>query len=267
MDCRLARTHLDAHADDELEPSALLELDAHLESCSECRDELAVRHALKNGVREAMAGVRAPASLRRRIERGLDAEDAGRPGATKYDRVAALAVAALVMLGLGGGLRSDGREARQVQAGIDVGAFDVLRDIVERHNSPLPAEAGTEQPDRARTWFKNNGMQLGPVELSGPEVQYLGARVSHIGYQPAAKLYYSVGGHRVTLVAFRAPPNAQGLITPSTPRVRVGNRQVAYHDVHGYTVPVFQRGGITYAFTGDLDRDRMLKLVANARLP
>jgi hypothetical protein len=32
----------------------------------------------------------------------------------------------------------------------------------------------------------------------------VGARVSHIGNQPAAKLYYRVGDNRVTMVAFAA---------------------------------------------------------------
>jgi hypothetical protein len=34
-----------------------------------------------------------------------------------------------------------------------------------------------------------------------------------------------------------------------------------------YTVPVFEHDGVVYAFTGDLDQQRLLKLVASARLP
>ena len=42
---------------------------------------------------------------------------------------------------------------------------------------------------------------------------------------------------------------------------------MTYHNVHGYTVPVFEHDGVVYAFTGDLDQRRLLQLVASARLP
>jgi anti-sigma factor (TIGR02949 family) len=268
MDCRLVRTHLDGHVDGELDPSALLELDAHLEACSECRDELSVHRALKRGVREADGGLRAPASLRRRIQRALDAEDASRPDVGRRDRIAFLAVAAGVLLALGGGLRSDTRGPR-VEAGIADGGFDLLGDIVERHTNPLPADPGTEQPERARSFFRGKvGIDVDSVEFAAPEVKFLGGRVSHIGHARAAKLDYSVGGRRVTLVAFRPSPDDRArLISTGGPRVRVGDREVTYHTVHGYTVPVFEHAGVTYAFTGDLERERLLKLVASARLP
>jgi len=49
-------------------------------------------------------------------------------------------------------------------------------------------------------------------------------------------------------------------------RTRLLGRELYYHQVRGYTVPVRRQDGVTYAFTGDLDRRSLLRLAATARV-
>ena len=41
-------------------------------------------------------------------------------------------------------------------------------------------------------------------------------------------------------------------------RVKIGDRIVTYHSVNDYTVPMIERNGVVYAFTGDLERRKLL---------
>jgi hypothetical protein len=50
-------------------------------------------------------------------------------------------------------------------------------------------------------------------------------------------------------------------------RAVIGGRELYYKNVYGYTVPVIQHNNIAYAFTSDLDRSSLLRMVANARVP
>jgi hypothetical protein len=47
-------------------------------------------------------------------------------------------------------------------------------------------------------------------------------------------------------------------------RAHVGDRDVYYRQVRGYTVPVVERDGLMYGFTGDLDSQSMIQLAATA---
>jgi hypothetical protein len=101
-----------------------------------------------------------------------------------------------------------------------------------------------------------------------------GARISQVGSNQAARLYYSVGDSQLTLVMFKPSPSLeQALRTESQlehaggKRVRMSGREVPYRTLQGYTVPLVQDNGIVYAFTSDLDERMLLQLVATAHFP
>jgi len=96
-----------------------------------------------------------------------------------------------------------------------------------------------------------------------PHVRLVGARVSYVDNSRAAKLVYSIGDSRITLIAFRPK---EDLSRMGGRHERIGKREVVYQTIRGYTVPIIQHNGIAYAFTGDLDRQKMLKLVASAQI-
>jgi anti-sigma factor RsiW len=164
-----------------------------------------------------------------------------------------------------------GRNSRATaQRVAEHGLMSVLGDVVAGHVDALPSEVGTEEPERLTGWFRDKlGFRVASVQFSEPDVRFEGARVFHVANQRAARLHYRVGDSRVTLMAFEATPSLRRALAAGAGgrRVRVGDRELAYHQVRGYTVPVFERDGIVYAFTGDLDTQRLLKLVASARMP
>ena len=94
----------------------------------------------------------------------------------------------------------------------------------------------------------------------------VGARLSNVRERRAAALYYRVRGHRFTVVVPDAPvPEVENDVVPTGLRP-VGGGQLYYRDVSGYRVPVRRHGGLTYAFTGDLDREELMRLAAEARV-
>ena len=75
-------------------------------------------------------------------------------------------------------------------------------------------------------------------------------------------------------MVFQAPPSFQEVLhndrliaRVGAHRERIGQRVVTYRNVQGYTVPIIEHDGITYAFTGDLDQQQLLHLVASAVVP
>ena len=279
MDCKLLRGHLDAYIDDELEPTPVIEFERHLDVCSGCRNELALGRLLQRGLRE-VAQPTAPTALKRRISAALDEvaaqQSQSRLGPLRTPWAVALSVAASVILFIGAFMRGDSRApAAQASLVSEGGPIGVLGDIVQRHMDQLPADISAEPPDQVTSWFRGKvAFRMRPVEFNEPQVHFLGARVSHVADQNAAKLYYSVGPSRLTTLVFQPPPafqralhDDQALQRWGAHRARLGSRVVTYHSVHGYTVPMFEHDGIVYAFAGDLDQQRLLHLVASARLP
>lgn len=292
MDCQPSRTHLDAYLDGELPPTAVIEFEQHLDACSDCRSELALGRLLKNGVRAGARVTevsRAPDALKRRLGQALDkveaAEGSGLRG-SGWPRASVLAVAASVALAVGASWRrTEVGNASRVGSGTaiasgtvaaaDVAPFGLLGDIVARHTDQLPTDIAAQPPDQVTSWFRGKvGFRVRSVEFAEPEVRFVGARVSQIGNQLAAKLYYSVGESRLTAVVFQPPASLERALLDDKivarwggRREHLGSRVVTYRSVQGYTVPIFEHDGIAYAFTGDLDQRRLLQLVGSARLP
>jgi anti-sigma factor RsiW len=274
MDCKLVRGHLDAYVDGELEPTPVIEFERHLDDCGSCRNELALSRLMQRGLRE-LGQPAAPQALKLRLTRALDEADA-REGRAVFPlrnpwAMSAVTVAGSLVLLVGGMIRSDsrGHQGVQTEAGI-VDPLGVLGEVVQRHVDQLPSDINAEPPDQVTSWFRGKvAFRMRPVEFNEPQVHFIGARVSHVQDRTAANLYYSVGSSRLTTVVFQPPPSFQHALHDDhlLHRERLGSRVVTYHNVHGYTVPVFEHDGVVYAFTGDLDQQRLLKLVASARLP
>ncbi|MDH5673923.1 MAG: zf-HC2 domain-containing protein [Myxococcales bacterium] len=283
MDCERALETLDPYVDGELESVAVIATERHLDACSECRAELASIRLLKHAVRERLVGPPAPAGLEQRLLLALDAEDAKQQprllGRGPSSWAAILAVAAGVALALAsalgpigvGELAAGGYGDRSLatQAGVaGHGAVDVLSDIVRRHTDGLPDDIVGDTPERVAPWFSGKlGFRVQPVDFGQPQVRFAGARVSHVGDQQAAKLQYDVGEGRLTLLVFPAQPSIREALSAHAGRhERVGSRTVTYHNVQGYTVPIVEHDGVVYAFTGDLDRQQLLRLAASAQV-
>ncbi|MBX7196548.1 MAG: zf-HC2 domain-containing protein [Sandaracinaceae bacterium] len=145
-------------------------------------------------------------------------------------------------------------------------SMPLFEEVVRRHASEHPAEVRGSEGEVSR-WFRGRlGFQARPVHFGGAtDAELVGARISNVREQDAAAFYYDVDGHRVTVIVFEPPADAwdDGLRSGSQ-RARVGDQDVYYRQVRGYTVPVVERDGLAYAFTGDLDSQSMIQLAATA---
>lgn len=272
MICRVVQKHLSAYVDGELEPSRTLEVEQHLGGCGDCELARGFLAALKHEVCVHGKAPAAPGHLRGRVQaalRGADTQD-DRQGNHTWWIVTSVAASVLLVAGSMVGRPPDSREASLLP-----NPFDIAKDVVDRHKDELPVEIETKEPERATSWFRDKiPFRVRSVEFAEPRVHFTGARISQVGSQQAAKLYYNVGNDsRLTLVMFKAPPpltevlnGGRGLERFGAHRVRVAGRDVTYHTLQGYTVPMLQDNGIVYAFAGDLDQGRLLQLVANARI-
>lgn len=273
MECRVVQRHLSAYADGELEPSRMLEVEQHLGACGECEIARNCLSAMRREIRARVVPPRAPAYLRSRVETALRHAAVDDGVSTNHTWTIVASVAASVLM-VAGSLVGTDRRLDNVQIGA-ISPLDIVKDVVDRHKDELPAEISTKEPQRATSWFRDKvGFRVRSVEFAEPKVHFMGARMSQVGAQQAAKLYYNVDESRLTLVMFKAPPpltdvlnDGRGWARFGAHRARVSGRDVTYHTLQGYTVPMLQDSGIVYAFAGDLDQGSLLRLVANARIP
>ncbi|MEM9190351.1 MAG: zf-HC2 domain-containing protein [Myxococcota bacterium] len=319
MNCGLVRRYVDAYVDGEMDPSTQIEIEAHLDGCAACQEEVAFVRAVKAQVREEVRSISAPLSLRARIGVALDEVDAEarieagpvtadgantsggsvpavpaepipaepipaepipagstplvvtrgevppapaeRPGLVRFlpirPRYAVPLVAAVGLLMVASYTMAP--ESSVVGASVSAPA---LEDVVRVHSSELPADVPGEKPQDVVSFFRNRvQFPVRPAEFERREARLVGARLSNVREHRAAALYYDVDGQRMTVVVFRGEPElSQGQ------RARLLGQELQYHQVNGYIVPVRQRDGVTYAFTGDLDRQALLRLAASARV-
>jgi hypothetical protein len=249
----------------------MLEVEQHLGVCGDCELARSCLTAVRRELRVRLVAPPAPPHLRARVTRALAVIEVKDESGSNHTWSVVLSVAASVLLVVGSLVGTD----RRIDSAGMVTPLDIVRDVVDRHKDELPAEIATKEPQRATSWFRDKvGFRVRSVEFAEPKVHFTGARMSQVGAQQAAKLYYNVDESRLTLVMFKAPApltealsNSRGLERFGAHRVRVGGRDVTYHTLQGYTVPMLQDNGIVYAFAGDLDQGSLLHLVATARIP
>ncbi len=155
-------------------------------------------------------------------------------------------------------------------SGVEPGAFvstaskgwpSLLRRVVHAHSMDVPVDVPGEHPEKVAGFFR--GKVEFPVRLAhfrGTNARFLGARLTEVGDRQGATLYYDVAGRRVTVLVF-ANDRVQGA---PRGRVEVGGREIRFGEAGGYTVPVYQNGAVSYAFTGDMDREGLLRLAASS---
>ncbi len=290
--CEVVRRHVDAFVDGEVDPDTHIEFEQHLASCGPCRVQLAFCRSMKDQVHEACSGVTAPSSMAERLRAALDAEDNRQAAASaeapvgaspepgpplglggirllpmkaRYAVPAAAAAVALAFLAAREGgnpvLGADG-SSTGLMASAASQTGSMFEEIVRRHSSEHPAEV-VGPPTTVASWFRGKlEFPVHPVRFSSPEVQLVGARLSNVQDREAAAFYYDVRGRRVTVMVFEPPAPVDQFAA----RTSYGGQGLYYGQAHGYTVPVVQYEGLTYAFAGDLDSRALLRLAASARL-
>jgi anti-sigma factor (TIGR02949 family) len=270
MNCGLFRRHLDAFLDGEVDPATQIDFERHAMACSGCQELTELERALRGRVKDSLRGVAAPAALRERIQQSLreapapistvePARDRGiRSGMlrARYTVPLGMAAAAALAYGYVASPAASGDDEGDVSV---AGTLPMFEDVVRLHSSELPVDVKREE--QVAAYFRGKvDFPVRPARFRGTEAHLLGGRLSNVRERRAAALYYDVGGNRVTMVVFSAPRRIVDEMQP----MRVRGRELRYQQVRGYTVPVVYEGGVAYALTGDLDRQRLFQLAASA---
>ncbi len=252
--------------DGELEPSKMLEVDAHVEHCEGCRERVlldeAMRHSLKQTCKQD-----APEGLKERMAAAMVAENVrviAREKAsgknTAWRTVVPLATAAAFALAWGA--MSRGPIARttasdSVRAGL---GDDFLSELVAEHSRPLPPER--TDPNKVGELGQYVGVPVHATTLHQQNAHFVGGRVLPVHQERAAMLQYEItqGGEtrRVSVFVFD-PRRIQVSGDDLTPRP-VGTSEVRVGHANGYSVAVTQRGGVGYALASDMDERETAEL-------
>lgn len=256
MNCQGVERYLDAFVDREMEVPARVEIERHLVSCQSCNERVTLALWLKRSLKQE-ASVSAPAELRARVHAALREErvDGFRRIDASWRSTAAVAALALCVFGLGGALELKGRTA---QASVVSSLFE---DVVRAHSRSYPAEVA--QGEQVPAYFQERvGFPVRPVKFDEPGVRFVGARHAEVGGRKAVSLRYDAGGRRITVVAFRAPPQAAEI----GERADAAGRTLRYVRVGGHLVPLVEHEGVVYAVVGDLNSEDPLRMAARASL-
>lgn len=262
MSCRLVRRHLGAFVDGELDPATQIEFERHLDACPGCQEHLAFERSFRGQTRASLGGVHAPENLWEKTLHRLDEIDGAkaqhispieiRP--MRWRQTGLIGAAAAAVLIIGGVVGLPDRASYQ--------GAGMLQDVVDLHDKALPSDVQAETPHEVVRYFQGKTpFPVKPAQFEEPTVKFVGARYLRVGASPAAALYYSHGGRRVTLLVSQSPE-----LVENARRTQVGGRELYYHDVGGHVVTIRRHGGVNYVFFGDLDRPVLFELAANARV-
>jgi len=251
--CDEARRWLDAWADQELDPSAALHVEAHMAHCAVCRREADNLKHLKR----ALAGLReesAPTALRFKIAAALDACDRARETEQTAARRRKHALG-FVLTGatLASVLLASGHRPGASDATLSAAMLPVVEDCAQRHARELPVEVEASDPMAVAQWFRGKlDIPVRPVTFRNVSARLVGARISSVRDQMAAALYYDVGGRRMTVFVFNREVVGHGLPRQSP---------VIIPSSHGYTVMLTEQQGVAYAIASDLPPQETARIV------
>ncbi|MCB9627355.1 MAG: zf-HC2 domain-containing protein [Sandaracinaceae bacterium] len=261
MKCDLVQRHMGALVDGELDPATQIEFERHIEACADCQELVELDRVIRHELRARAQTTVTPSSLEERVRLALQqapAEQRRAPIVTispvplKQAVPMVAAAAALFMVVGSVGVTDDA----------NVTSASMLEDVVQLHSSQLPSDVAEPEPTQVARYFRGKvAFPVRPARFDRQDARLVGARVSNVREERAAALFYEVQGRRVTVVVF---PSRAGAIAGAP--VRFGNHDLFYGSARGYSVPVRHQDGLTYAFTGDMDRESLMRLAASARV-
>jgi len=259
--CQSIETLSMTFLDDELVAEERRELELHLLDCASCRQRVDAERADLELIRKALVAPPAPALLKARIARALDAEDAAavRSGRRRWSSwllpgsaIAAAAAALLVVFGTPG---------TQWKGSSDVATF------LKRPGLPLEVQGASTGP-----WLRANFAPVEPPQFTQPGIALLGARLlpNGIANHDAALLQYLVtlGSERLTLTSV-VLKDLRGNELSGGDAYQVGELVLRVHDANGmpavtYIDPVDHVG---YVFASEhMTAGELLRLVVSTDL-
>ena len=285
MTCRHTSKAIEPYVDGELEASDNVHVECHLDGCAQCAERVAFGRSMKRAMREEAREMRAPSSLRARIEQSAAKLEAGRERARRPSWQSAIpwAAAAALSIMIGGGVRafnggSNGANTHESPTGTSadvVGASAahsiLLDEFAAYHAQPLPPEE--LDPVRVTSVFSPIvGVPVNPnsfaqgLLLEKQPTRFHGARLMRVHNDTAGALFYDVGGNRVTVFVFdpaRIRIRSSCCLSPHAVVSRGEEKLIWMGRAKGYPLAAFEREGVGYAVSADMPEHDVLTIASN----
>jgi anti-sigma factor (TIGR02949 family) len=247
MNCQQAKPLIDPYADGELDASAVLELEQHLQSCSACAQALRNVQQVKKALKQEALYFTAPAELRRRIQGEMPSPTKTAPRRSAWNwnwnwltvgtsGAFAICLALLVAVTLS---RPSAEQA-------------LAREVVSSHiRSLMPGHTmdvvSTDQ-HTVKPWFNGRIDYAPPVkDLSQQEFPLIGGRLDYVDGRNAAALVYQRHKHVINL-----------FVWPATGK---SAEPAAIAPIQGFNVIHWSDGQMSYWAVSDLNESELMEFV------
>jgi anti-sigma factor RsiW len=268
-DCRETRALAIDYAAGRLDRDTRARLEAHLEGCASCRDNVAVETALEDALDRRLPRYQAPAALKQALEARFLAAPAADDAPPALAKLVALAppppvvpraprarrwIAPVLSAGAAAALTvvlmvAFGPRPPRPDGGALVAEAlsDHMRVVASTH--PLDVESGGIH--QVKPWFTGRIDFAPRVAFSGDgDFPLMGGSLGYVFDRKAAVLVFKRRLHTITLLVF--PPD--GLAWPAQAPVTVGRLSVVAQSRHGFSVLLWRDGDLGYALVSDVAR-------------
>jgi anti-sigma factor RsiW len=233
MTCEAWQTKLDAYADAELPAETMRSMADHLSGCPTCT-AVSVQIMQQKRV-TAVAGKRytAPTELRARVRQQI----AGKPARSAWQWAVGLALAAVVVIGLGLAVVLPSRTAARDQ---------LIAGVVDQHVTALasgtPVDVVSSDRHTVKPWFAGKlPFTFNPPELAGSQFTLLGGRMVYTQGEPGAHLLCDVRKHHISILIFEDRGEFGRLLPAAEKDWRT----------RAFNVETWSRGGLRYFLVSD----------------
>ena len=210
MDCKTGLSLLEAYLDNELDRADARELEAHVDTCTDCSAALSRLDELRRSLRDQALRYVAPQSLRDRIQTTANATAASprRPMPT-WTRLAAACVLAFGAGGVSVHLWNAGQGAGEPE--------QIARDLFASHWRALaatsPVDVVSSDRHTVKPWFAGKVAQAPLVQdFAEQGFALAGGRIDYVGSARVPVLVYRHGQHIIDVFVLpqaSAPRTAQ----------------------------------------------------------
>jgi len=262
MDCKTALALLEPYLDNELDRADARELEAHVDTCTECAAALTRLGDLRQSLRDQTLRHAAPPELRERIRTaaaGANASGVATPSARSASRRVMpqwtrLAAACVLAFGAGGvsvHLWNSGQDRANAQT-------QVVRDLFASHWRALaaatPVDVVSSDRHTVKPWFAGKVAESPLVrDFAEQGFALVGGRLDYVGDERVAVLVYRHGQHVIDV--FVAPRSGSALMVETA-------------EQRGYALTPVQLGNQSAVIVSDMDheeRSRFAQLVRSAQ--
>lgn len=245
MDCKTAHDLIPVYFDGELDRETARELEAHLDTCADCRDELIALDALRGAVRDDALRFTAPRELRERLQGELDARPAPspRPWQRLWQRPW-LALAASTALAFVAGAATFALWQRHLQTPV---AHDLFASHWRALAAASPVDVVSTDRHTVKPWFAGKIADAPLVQdFAEQGFALVGARLDYAGSTRIAVLVYRHGQHLIDVFVL---PSALGSAPAPSQR-------------DGYALDPADLGGRPAAIVSDMDATERARFAA-----